>query len=304
MTLDQINYVLEIERTGSINKAATNLFISQSALSLAIQNLERELGQPIFVRSSRGVFPTPYGKSFIRYITPIWVQLHQVDALFFNGRQHDSLSFVLANDGFQVASEAFVELFQKYKSSSIYMKHLENYSNEAKSLVANGQADIGFVRVWTCYKRIEQQQFNALGLIYQQVGTVGLAIGVGPNHLLYHQDIEYVTANMLDGYPLIQHDYMDGGPYGDILDRLEISHPSSRVVTSSRAVVNEIVASTDAYYVTADMSPFYDTGSFFGRLIPLGGTDVQAELGWIAQRGVALNPIALEYTRLLEQRFI
>ena len=59
MTLDQINYVLEIERTGSINKAATNLFISQSALSLAIQNLERELGQPIFVRSSRGVFPTP-----------------------------------------------------------------------------------------------------------------------------------------------------------------------------------------------------------------------------------------------------
>lgn len=109
---------------------------------------------------------------------------------------------------------------------------------------------------------------------------------------------------MLDGYPLIQHDYMDGGPYGDILDRLEISHPSSRVVTSSRAVVNEIVASTDAYYVTADMSPFYDTGSFFGRLIPLGGTDVQAELGWIAQRGVALNPIALEYTRLLEQRFI
>ena len=89
MTLDQINYVLEIERTGSINKAAANLFITQSAQSLAIPNLERELGQPIFVRSSRGVFPTPYGKSFIRYITPIWVQLHQVDALCLNRRQRD-----------------------------------------------------------------------------------------------------------------------------------------------------------------------------------------------------------------------
>ena len=304
MTLDQINYVLEIERTGSINKAAANLFISQSALSLAIQNLERELGQPIFVRSSRGVFPTPYGKSFIRYITPIWVQLHQVDALFLNGRQRNSLSFVLANDGFQVASEVFVELFQKYKASGIYMKQLENYSNESKSLVSNGQADIGFVRIWTCYKRIEQQQLNAMGLIYQQVGTVGLAIGVGPNHPLYHQGIEYVTVPMLDGYPLIQHDYMDGGPYEDILDRIGISRPSARVVTSSRAVVNELIASTDAYYVTADMSSIYEGERFFGRLIPLAGTDVQADLGWIAQRGAALNPIALEYTRLLEQRFI
>ena len=36
MTLDQINYVIELGRTGSFSRASNNLFISQSALSLAI----------------------------------------------------------------------------------------------------------------------------------------------------------------------------------------------------------------------------------------------------------------------------
>ena len=44
MTFEQLNYVIEVSKTGSINKAAVNLFVSQSSLSQAIQNLEKELG--------------------------------------------------------------------------------------------------------------------------------------------------------------------------------------------------------------------------------------------------------------------
>ena len=36
MTLLQMSYILEIDRCGSINRAAQNLFVSQSALSSAI----------------------------------------------------------------------------------------------------------------------------------------------------------------------------------------------------------------------------------------------------------------------------
>ena len=44
MTLLQMNYILEIDRCGSINRAAQNLFVSQSALSSAIAEVEKELG--------------------------------------------------------------------------------------------------------------------------------------------------------------------------------------------------------------------------------------------------------------------
>lgn len=303
MTLDQINYVLEIGKTCSFSKAANNLFISQSALSLAIQSIERELGRPLFSRTNRGVFPTPYGKAFIRYLTPIQIQLRQIETIFLKGKEINMLTFVLANDGFQVASETFIELFQKYQSAGVYMKQLDCYSNEAKSLVSNGQSDLGFIRLWSCYKKIEQSQLNAMNLMYQQVCTTSVAVGVGPGNPLYDRECDCVTPNMLEGFPLVQHEYMDGGPYEDIISQIGLPQPRSRVVTSSRAVMMEITKATDAYFVTADTQKLYRSG-LQAKLIPIVDCGVEAELGWIMRRGEALNPLALEYTKLLEQRFI
>jgi len=44
MTLQQIQYIVSVADTGSINRAAKELFISQSRLSGAVQELEQELG--------------------------------------------------------------------------------------------------------------------------------------------------------------------------------------------------------------------------------------------------------------------
>ncbi len=58
MTFLQLNYVTEIYNCGSINKAAQNLFVSQSSLSNSIRELEDELGIKIFIRSNRGIILT------------------------------------------------------------------------------------------------------------------------------------------------------------------------------------------------------------------------------------------------------
>ncbi len=68
MTLQQINYFLEIARTQHFTKAAANLFISQSSLSHSIQQLERELEVPLFIRKSgKKVTLTEYAKAFLPY---------------------------------------------------------------------------------------------------------------------------------------------------------------------------------------------------------------------------------------------
>ena len=46
MTLLQMNYILEIHRCGSMNKAAQRLFLTQSALSSAIAEV-RETMPPL-----------------------------------------------------------------------------------------------------------------------------------------------------------------------------------------------------------------------------------------------------------------
>ena len=55
MTFQQLSYIAEIAKCGSINKAAQKLFLSQSGISTAVRELEEELGVRFFVRSNRGV---------------------------------------------------------------------------------------------------------------------------------------------------------------------------------------------------------------------------------------------------------
>ena len=61
MTFQQIRYFDSIVRTGSMSHAADQLFISQPSLSVAISNLEKELGVPLFERRGRSVTLTAEG---------------------------------------------------------------------------------------------------------------------------------------------------------------------------------------------------------------------------------------------------
>ena len=67
MTFQQLQYILEVSRTGSVSKAAENLFISRSSVSSSISSLENELGYPIFVRTLQGLTPSPKGKQILEY---------------------------------------------------------------------------------------------------------------------------------------------------------------------------------------------------------------------------------------------
>ena len=65
MTINQLSYLITIAETGSLNKAAELLYISQPSLSGAVQELEKELGIIIFRRTGRGVTLTTDGAEFL-----------------------------------------------------------------------------------------------------------------------------------------------------------------------------------------------------------------------------------------------
>lgn len=66
MRLNQLEYALEIMRTQSLSKASENLFVTKTALSESMIQLERELGFIIFTRSRVGMLPTEAGKAFLK----------------------------------------------------------------------------------------------------------------------------------------------------------------------------------------------------------------------------------------------
>ena len=81
MNLSYLKYAVEVEKTGSITKAAQNFYMNQPHLSKIIRELERDLGCPIFDRTSRGMVPTRRGEEFLRYAKAILAQEEQIEAL-------------------------------------------------------------------------------------------------------------------------------------------------------------------------------------------------------------------------------
>lgn len=69
-------------RLGSISRAAETLFLSQPAVTLQLQALERDLGVRLFERSGRRLIPTAEGEALYELARPLVEQLDALPAAF------------------------------------------------------------------------------------------------------------------------------------------------------------------------------------------------------------------------------
>lgn len=65
MNIEQIKYFIETANCKKINRAADNLYISQSTLKSSLSKFEEELGYRVFLRSKKGVELTDKGKDIL-----------------------------------------------------------------------------------------------------------------------------------------------------------------------------------------------------------------------------------------------
>src|ERR1700735_2327067 len=68
MELQQLKYFREVAKREHVTRAAEKLFVSQSAISRAVTQLEEELGVPLFYRQGRAVLLSRYGRLFLEHV--------------------------------------------------------------------------------------------------------------------------------------------------------------------------------------------------------------------------------------------
>ena len=73
MNLHLLRLFSAVVQQGSFSKAAASLFISQPAVSKAVQELERQIAAPLLDRSSSGVALTAAGQTLYRYAEQIFL---------------------------------------------------------------------------------------------------------------------------------------------------------------------------------------------------------------------------------------
>ncbi len=78
MRLEQLHYFMTVCDKRSINLASKELFITQQSLSSSINNLEKEVGQKLLVRTNRGVYPTELGKRVYAFSRRTLNEWHEI----------------------------------------------------------------------------------------------------------------------------------------------------------------------------------------------------------------------------------
>jgi DNA-binding transcriptional LysR family regulator len=77
MDTEQVRTFLAVAANGSFLEAAGRLHITQSTVSVRIQNLEHYLGATLFVRNRAGASLTPAGRRFLRHAKSLMLTLEQ-----------------------------------------------------------------------------------------------------------------------------------------------------------------------------------------------------------------------------------
>lgn len=77
MDMKELTYIVTIADEGSISRAAEKLYMAQSSLSQFLQQYEAELGTSLFMRTARGVRPTPSGAVFLAHARQILLEYHR-----------------------------------------------------------------------------------------------------------------------------------------------------------------------------------------------------------------------------------
>jgi LysR family nitrogen assimilation transcriptional regulator len=66
MNIKHLSYFVEIVSCGSLSQAAERVYVTQSALSRAVSQLERQFECRLLERTSKGVVPTPQGYALLQ----------------------------------------------------------------------------------------------------------------------------------------------------------------------------------------------------------------------------------------------
>lgn len=146
MKIKEIKYFLEVVKEESFTNAANKLYISQSALSKSVKNLEKEMKVQLIERNSKFFKLTYEGEVFYKKakksIEVIDEELNELKDIFNSSKKFISLGLppVIGSVYFTSVIADF-----KKKNPNIDIKIIEEGSNEIKTSVEEEIIDIGAV---------------------------------------------------------------------------------------------------------------------------------------------------------------
>ena len=199
MNIQDLKYIIEVERSGSINRAADNLFMAQSNLSRSVKEIEKELGITIFKRNPKGIVVTEQGAIFLNHAKAILAELTNIENIG-KAAEHRMLSFNISIPRASYITYAFTEFVKQIDcSEGICMSFKETNAEEAIDKIVERENNLGIIRYQNTYEEYFISLLEEKDIRYQTIWEFEYLVLMSKEHPLaqykeipYHSLGEYV----------------------------------------------------------------------------------------------------------------
>ncbi|MCW9044772.1 MAG: LysR family transcriptional regulator [Alphaproteobacteria bacterium] len=294
MDLKQLRSFLHVSELNSFSKAAERLHLSQPALSRQIKLLEAEIGEPLFVRTGRGVEITSAGELLERRASAVLSELERFnsDLAAQKGKISGELCIGLPPSSGRTMAGPLIERYRT-EYPDVKLRVIQLMSGTLQEQLLDGRVDLGILYEESVSPRIGYEPLSTEELVLLSCPGQGEALG------------EKVTFDKACGLPLV----LPGRPHGlrTVIDRAAVKRdlsPNIVIEVDSLSVILELVRRGLAYSILANVACQEDVeaGRLTARKIECPSLKRTTVLAW--PKDFPLTPAAKVMAKLIHQQSI
>lgn len=295
MTLQQLIYSVKIAETKSMNKAASELFISQPALSSAIHDLEEELNIEIFIRNQRGIIVTSEGENFLSYARQI-VEMSNMLKDRYTSEDVKTNKFSVSMQHYSFAVEAFITLSEKFKLNDYELAVHETKTSEVIENVEKFRSELGIIYQNEFNKKAIDKILADRSLEFTPLFDCAIYVYMSAEHPLAKK--KSVTLEELYDYPCLSFEQGDNNSFY-YAEEMFSTHKYNRVIKADdRATMLNLMTGMQGFTLCSGIICEKLNGDGY-TAIPLE-TDEVMTIGYIKRKNMPLSKLGERYISILK----
>ncbi|WP_105565988.1 LysR family transcriptional regulator [Microbacterium halophytorum] len=283
ITLQQLRYFAEVAAEGSISAAADLLYVSQPTMSAAMKDLERRVGQALFMRSSRGVTLTEDGTEFLGYARQVVEQAELLEQRYL-GRPPSRRLLAVSAQHYSFVVDAFVRMVKATDAAEYAFTLRETRTWDIIEDVRTLRSEIGVLYRNDFNRNVIDKLLRESGLVFTPLFLATPHIFIARTNPLAGR--ERVTLDDLENVPRLTFDQGANNSFYFAEEILSTRSSKQDIRVSDRATIFNLMIGLDGYTIsTGIVSDDLDPSIV---AVPLD-VDERIEIGWIGHSSVRMT---------------
>ncbi len=295
MTIQQIKYAIGIAETGSFNKAAEKLYVSQPSLTSTIHDLENDLGIQIFNRSGRGVTLTNDGQEFISNAKQVYLSFLNLSQKYGENSQIKK-KFGVSTQHYSFAVKSFVEMVKSFNTNEYEFAVRETRTQEVIEDVASLKSEIGILYLSDFNRKPIESILKSKNLEFHHLINCKAFVYIWKGHPLAKK--KSISFSDLQDFPCLSFEQGDGSSFYLAEEILSTEEYHRTIKANDRASMLNLMVGLNGYTLCSGIIceelngsdyvaiPFQEENDKINRVM---------EIGYIIKKNFNLSTIGEKY---------